>query len=497
MLLGVDQKNERRMQVCTKSQELVYQLIYDNKLRRWFQLLALLEDATVMNSFQLSNQLQITRRTIVLDVKELNQQFIGMMEIIGDDQGYSIRLLVPRAYYWKKQQLLASEPLFLLLDGLFQEKKYKTKDWINYLGLNAATFQRCQKYLETVLQPYQITLVKENFLSLKGAETHLRLFYYYLYYEQPILPPYLVKRKQNYEKSLSKNSWGLPFAREQKRSMGWAVISYYRQQNGYFLSQKKKLAQEVIIGIKKAYQSTENQQFKEDTFPIFDENQNRHVKDKEIGDALLFETQTEFVCHFLFSLDEYCFVDPKLQQLFVDCFSTTSLKQQLETYNKTTHLESSMLLFLGTWVYLMDQFELLSSVDLPQKSTVYDSGFGELFSSLGNAYFQELATQSKQKKSAFRYEVIGHWQFQGTLMVQQWIKEFFIKEAQKMGIKITDEPSDLFVASYLPQVQVTNFAAEKQPHQLGLRLSEIPEQTEIRKACQGLKKYLEIVRRNV
>lgn len=447
------------MSIQTKS--LMIQLTYDKKLQRWLQILALLEDSLTISGKEIAQQIATTRRTLITDIKELNEQFATTMQIVGDEQGYSLRLMKPQEYYQQKRQLLAKELLFVWLDGIFQGQKRTIIEWANLLDTNISTFHRYKKQLEATLADYQVSLAKEEIVALQGEEIAIRRFFYSFYYEQAFSPESLLESKTRYEAQTpivhSQSSW----ACDQKKCQNWAIISYQRQQTGDLLPEKSTAVPEMIQALAKEIQ-LERQPF---------------------------GNQREAATIFLLSLEELRFIDPKLQQRFVHSFAPVELQESLAAYSQQQLLDQPTLLFLGTWVYLLDQLEILPLDGEPLGKNENPPILAELFSSEGIAYFIGLIEQWQKQKEQLCFEVVVKWGLLGPAVVQQWIKEAFKSEAQKQCITLNEE-EDSFVAEYLPKVQITNTAFAPHLYQVGIQLSEVPAQEEIEKVCQELKKYL-------
>lgn len=89
------------------------QLIHQPKTKRWFGILALLEEFRPVTSQGLADQVHCTKRTIQSDIKEIKDYFRHTITLIGDDEGYHFSFQNPSMYLQKKQALLENEPLFV------------------------------------------------------------------------------------------------------------------------------------------------------------------------------------------------------------------------------------------------------------------------------------------------------------------------------------------------------------------------------------------------
>lgn len=99
-------------------------LICKKKIRRWFNLLNLLEQDEYATLNTLAKKTNYTRRTILNDVQELKAYFDCSILWIGDETGYHFSLQDPNTYKQKKRALLAEEQFFSFLTALPVDKNY-------------------------------------------------------------------------------------------------------------------------------------------------------------------------------------------------------------------------------------------------------------------------------------------------------------------------------------------------------------------------------------
>lgn len=447
---------------------LIIRLTYDKKLQRWLQLLALLEESLILSGKEIAQELATTRRTLITDVSELNDQFARTMKISGDEHGYRLCLFNPNQYYQKKSQLLEKEPLFFLVKGILFGKQQPTKAWTQSLGVNVTTFHRCKKQLTHCLEHYQLRLTKNGPIAILGEEINIRRFYYDLYYETQFLPPVLSDSQKILEKKMWDRPIHCPWQLNGPKRKGWQAISQQRQRTG------QKLTQNSLGSINKII-----------------------VKDKESCTLLKdWAKEPEAITLFLFCLEESSFLDFHLQQQFVETFEVTALQaalldwQQLQPAFRQNQVDRSTVVFLGTWVYLMDQCHLLATLSETEKMLPDFQKVQHFFSPNGRRYLSYLLWQWQQKKQQLRFKIQVKWQLEGPSALQQWIQASFVALATSQGIGINQEAEDNLETTYLPKVLVANQPVEKSVGSYILSLKKIPEESEIEQCCQMLKSQL-------
>lgn len=447
-----------------KTTALIYQLICEKKLRRWLQLLLLLEDKLQMTSLEIAENLAITKRTLISDIKELNHYFNKTIQITSDEQGYHFHLIFPQKYDEKKRELLQHEPLFFFIDGLFQNQQYTIKQWATALEVNATTFQRELKRMGKILTFYKLRLINERGVRLQGKELYIRQFFYEFYYEQALLPLIIQDKRMLYEKKIVDVKLSSSWMINKKRSTGWQMISCQRQQQGNRLESKREQVLKLDGALMEVF-GTELESF---------------------------VNQTEALAFFLFSLEEKLLLTSRLQKRFISLFPLPQLQEKLLLFMPQQYnLQYDELLFIGTWVYLLDQLEWLPSVEPNEMSDIAAYQLRDLFSKRGFDYFCQLIFQYQQRKKQLLSSVSVCWHLKGPLVFQQWIKEAMTNEAKQQGIIFNEDSESLFEQSYfLPKIIITNTTEQLKTKHFILSLKSLPEQQEITTACEKLKQYL-------
>lgn len=141
------------------------QLIHKTKIRKWFNLLSLLEQDEHATLNKLVNKTNYTRRTILNDVQELKAYFDSSILWIGDETGYHFSLQDPNNYEQKKRALLAEEQFFIFFDCIASGQKLSNAQWAKELHASSASFCRMKHQLQSFLtKQYKVKLdAKKNF----------------------------------------------------------------------------------------------------------------------------------------------------------------------------------------------------------------------------------------------------------------------------------------------------------------------------------------------
>ncbi|MES5415765.1 HTH domain-containing protein, partial [Enterococcus mundtii] len=129
-------------------------LVMADKTKRWLLLLATLEEEEHVTAQTLAKQTGFGRRTIIEDIKVIKDYFGERIHLIGDEKGYHFSFLNPKGYYEEKQALLNEEKLFLFVDQLAAGKCLDNQQWMAYLDVSSASFQRMKRQLQTLLTTY-------------------------------------------------------------------------------------------------------------------------------------------------------------------------------------------------------------------------------------------------------------------------------------------------------------------------------------------------------
>lgn len=83
--------------------QIFYQLIHQEKTKRWFSISEHLEEKQTLKAQELADLVGCTQRTIRTDIKEMKQYFSTDVELISDGGGYHFYFKNPRQYLEKQR----------------------------------------------------------------------------------------------------------------------------------------------------------------------------------------------------------------------------------------------------------------------------------------------------------------------------------------------------------------------------------------------------------
>ncbi|MDA9470668.1 helix-turn-helix domain-containing protein [Enterococcus sp. 5H] len=164
-------------------------LLIDKRIKRWFQILNSLERGSSLQK-KLAQSLDISTKTILADIKEIEPYFNQSITIAASANGYTLTINDKVAYTDLKKKLLEHEPLLAILSGIFYGNLMSIFDWADQLFLADRTLIRYLKKLTPVLEHYQLKMTYPQ-LSLEGKEIDIRNFFLAIFYEEDTIPHYI------------------------------------------------------------------------------------------------------------------------------------------------------------------------------------------------------------------------------------------------------------------------------------------------------------------
>ncbi|MDB1717858.1 helix-turn-helix domain-containing protein [Enterococcus entomosocium] len=421
---------------------LFYQLIFNEKTKRWFKLLAVLEEYEQVTAQTLVEHTTYGRRTIMKDIKELKEFFANTIQLVGDETGYHFSFFDPQEYYTRKQLLLSEEKLFLFVDQLAAGKQLENYQWGYFLDIPISSFGRIKRRLQEILiEHYSCQLgIKTN--QLTGTEADIRQFLYDFYFTLPLYPVILSDRVASLRQTkvkIQSNKWELDSVLLNQ----WLKIFKLRLDQGYQMPIDSKM---------------ESQQHA--LVQAFDQQ----VK--------LLLPAREKAALFLLSLEESQFLNPLLQKEFVRCFSPMIDESVL-----VRDTEALVYQLFETLVFLMKHFFQLPKVPAVTKEEG-DLEETELLAVLISRFIAE--------KNQYSHSLYITYQLIGTSSLVRWIKKEVNQAFQEMGFHLIEAPL-LTPPGVIRHVQVTNLSL-KAPVQATIELPKIPNKETI---AQALSLYLQ------
>ena len=154
---------------------------------RWLKILHAFERKAIRSVKELAQITTSTTRTIVTDMQEIRAFFRHSVTIETATVGYVFKEKTREDYLKEKRQLLENEPLFQILEGIFQNEIKGIGEWADQLHISESTLLRYLKNVESELSRYRLSFSSRN-IDLIGKETDVRSFFHDFYYESETTP---------------------------------------------------------------------------------------------------------------------------------------------------------------------------------------------------------------------------------------------------------------------------------------------------------------------
>ncbi|BBM16353.1 MULTISPECIES: HTH domain-containing protein [Enterococcus] len=393
-------------------------LICKKKIRRWFNLLNLLEQDEYATLNTLAKKTNYTRRTILNDVQELKAYFDCSILWIGDETGYHFSLQDPNTYEQKKRALLAEEQFFFFFDCIASGQELSNAQWAKKLNVSSASFGRMKHQFQSFLtKQYKVKLdAKNNFFV--GEEVTIRQLLYDFYFSLPVYPEVAIEKiKQlcKIQTRVQKGAWQI----DEKRMNQWIVIAQLR------ITQRCELKKNEETSLQKMLVRAFNYQ------------------------VTISLPNQEKAALFLLSLKEEQFLNPMLQKRFLREFSLPNVSSYM-LIQTDEELASQ---FLSTYLSLMHLFFQL----LPcHKSRVI------------------------RQKEFYYKSLYVTYRLSGSNALKRWIKKEVESELLQAGWLVVNI-SAFDKTSYQHFLEVSNLTEINQKERV-LKLSQFPRKEEIQKA---------------
>lgn len=417
---------------------LFYQLIFNVKTTRWFELLEILEMTEQVTAPIFVESTGFGRRTIMKDIKELKEYFGETIQLIGDEKGYHFLFLDPQGYYKKKQALLAEERVFLFVDQLAAGKQLENYQWGYFLDIPVGSFSRIKHRFQEILSCYDCRLVEKN-NRLAGEEASIRQFFYDFYFTLPLYPAVLadhVHQMHTKKTTIQPGQWQLDATLLQQ----WLQITKLRVDQGYLLPEQPANEDQQAALV--------------------------HALDQQVKVLL---PAREKAALFLLSLDERQFMNPLVQKEFIRMFSPT-ITQSFPIRDT----EGLAYRLFETILCLMNAFFQLPA--LASASETYEGSSEE-------ELLKALIARFDVEKKQYSQTLYVTYQLEGSTALQRWIKKEVNMKLKEAGFYLVETP--LFPpAGMIRHVQVNNFVSDEQPVTAlaTLSLPKIPSKETIQQA---------------
>ncbi|MGL9768954.1 helix-turn-helix domain-containing protein [Enterococcus sp. DIV0806c] len=387
-------------------------LVMADKTKRWLVLLATLEEEEHVIAHTLIEQTGFGRRTIIEDMKAIKYYFGERIQLIGDEKGYHFSFLDPKGYYEKKQALLDKEKLFLLVDQLAAGKCLNNHQWMAYLDVSSASFQRMKRQLQTLMTTYYGIKLESKTNQLWGEEAGIRQFLYDFYFTLPLYPRVLSEHIQDlYQEKVAIQDG--PWHLDETLFNQWLKLAKQRVDQGHCLQDQvtHEQLQTTLI----------------------------QALDQQVRVAL---PGSEKAALFLLSLDERQFLNPMTQQDFIRTFSPAS-----EYALPVRETEGLTYGFFETLLFLMEAFFQLPTLEAPEQVPRTSS---EKLSPLDVLMKRFLAEKKKYSQTIYvSYQLVG------PRALTRWIKQEVETRLKKSGLQVI-EAAQMNPLGLVRHVQIVN-----------------------------------------
>lgn len=173
---------------------LAYDLLIDNKVKRIVKILTiLLEDSNPIPIGLLAQKLNITQRTLQLDITNIIATIPNNVQLITYNSLPSIKKTQNNDLGITNylNDILLGNPLFIIIESIFNGEIYDSSHFSEHLYISESTVKNYLFILKKVLKSYNLTLSYSP-IDILGNEIEIRYFYFqYFRYarssEAPIL----------------------------------------------------------------------------------------------------------------------------------------------------------------------------------------------------------------------------------------------------------------------------------------------------------------------
>ncbi|KMT61427.1 mga helix-turn-helix domain-containing protein [Listeria fleischmannii 1991] len=219
--------------------ELHTKLIFPKSLQRQSIILnKLFESSTALSVNELSQELDVSVRTIVNDLDYLTDMLPSTVKInIDKFKLINLESTDSYAFYEFLTTVVTISPLYKIIDSLFIDELHNLEDWADILFVSEKTLQRYLFKLRELLEVYELKL-SFNPVNIVGQEENIRLFFYAFYASGNLhLRSPGGMEKEITEKLSEALSEHIELIRTQKtRSLYWAMILYRRYRQGKYIN---------------------------------------------------------------------------------------------------------------------------------------------------------------------------------------------------------------------------------------------------------------------
>ena len=162
--------------------ELQLKFITNTITERWMRILNVIEQQNMFTIVGLSQQLGVSKRTILKDVSELKNYFEESAIFESNTTGYFFKEKNRRLYHEDKEALLQSEIWFEIISDIFYGELVSVGELADRYNYSESTMLRSVAQIKEVLKEYQLSLSLKP-VDLVGKEGNIRKFFFDFFYE--------------------------------------------------------------------------------------------------------------------------------------------------------------------------------------------------------------------------------------------------------------------------------------------------------------------------
>lgn len=154
---------------------------------RWLSILDRLERERSCSAKKISEDTNISTRTVIKEIRDIREFFSDTIELSTSNSGYTFKERNYKRYNVLKRQLVAKDPLFVIMKSILIGKLYTVEEWAFKFHLSESTMKRLILSVTHVLEEYEIQFSLTP-IDLIGSEVNIRKFFKDFYYEVNITP---------------------------------------------------------------------------------------------------------------------------------------------------------------------------------------------------------------------------------------------------------------------------------------------------------------------
>lgn len=160
-------------------------------IKRWMQILSIIERERTFTIVSLSERLTISQRTLIKDVQSIKDHFQESIVVQSSNSGFWFQEKNRFVYQEKKEELLVNEVLFQLVEQIFYGESTRLDELAHHYSYAESTLRRFLSRIEPYLESYGLHLSLKP-VTFVGEEANIRKFFFDFYYngEQT---PYMIR----------------------------------------------------------------------------------------------------------------------------------------------------------------------------------------------------------------------------------------------------------------------------------------------------------------